>query len=315
MNNSVTSPSGPATRTGDPGPATVSVIIPAYNAATTIAAAIESVLAQTRPPEEIIVVDDGSKDETSAVVEHFGSVVKLVRHANAGCAQARNTGVSESHGTWLAFLDADDLWLPTKLERQIPETADPRVAVVVCRACNKEGRPLGRRFVFDDLWTRNDAIMSSALVRRSAFQQAGGFWKDRACESCEDYHLWLRLTAEGWDMANVPENLVVYAPTAQSLSRQIERFAAAELACVRDIAARTRMPAARMNERLAQCYRLHAQSAVHSRNLSVARRFAFASLRYGVSVPQLWALAVAFTPQTILDLRRRAMDALRGMPT
>jgi cellulose synthase/poly-beta-1,6-N-acetylglucosamine synthase-like glycosyltransferase len=291
----------------DAGYATVSVVIPAYNAAATIAAAIESVLAQTRPPEEIIVVDDGSKDETSAVVELFGPAVRLLRQANAGCGQARNTGAREARGTWLAFLDADDLWLPTKLERQLPETADPRIAVVVCRKYSEEGLLLGRRLAFDDLWTQNDAIVSSSLVRRSAFEQAGGFWTLRACE---DYHLWLRLTADGWDMANVPEDLVVYMPTAQSLSRQFESFAAAELACVRDIAERTRMSTARMNERLAQCYQRHARGAVHSRNLPVARRLALASLQHRVSATQLWALAVACTPRPVLDLRRRARAAL-----
>jgi cellulose synthase/poly-beta-1,6-N-acetylglucosamine synthase-like glycosyltransferase len=307
MNDRVNTLSELTEQVRDAGPVTVSVVIPAYNAAATIAAAIESVLAQTRPPEEIIVVDDGSKDETSAVVERFGPIVRLLRQANAGCGQARNTGAREARGTWLAFLDADDLWLPTKLERQMPETADPRIAVVVCRKYSKDGQLLGRRFAFDDLWTRNDAIVSSSLVRRSAFEQAGGFWKLRACE---DYHLWLRLTGGGWDMANVPEDLVVYMPTAQSLSRQVESFAAAELACLRDIAERTRMSTARMNERLAQCYQRHARGAVHSRDLPVARRFALASLQHHVSATQLWALAVAWTPRPVLDLRRRAMAAL-----
>ena len=307
MNDCVITPAESTERVSEAESLTVSVVIPAYNATATIAAAIESALAQTRPPDEIVVVDDGSKDDTSAVVERFGPVVRLVRQANAGCGQARNTGAREARGTWLAFLDADDLWLPTKLERQLPETADPRIAVVVCRMYNEEGQLLGRRLTFDDLWTRNDAIVSSSLVRRSAFEQAGGFWKERACE---DYHLWLRLTADGWDMANVPEDLVVYTPTAQSLSRQIESFAAAELACVRDISARARMPTARMNERLAQCYQRHARGAVHSRNLSVARRFSLASLQHRVSATQLWALAVACTPRPVLDLRRRARAAL-----
>lgn len=294
---------------GKTEPVTVSVIIPAYNAAATIAAAIKSVLAQTRAPDEIIVVDDGSKDDTGAVVERFGPGVRLIRQINAGCGQARNTGARESRGTWLAFLDADDLWLPTKLERQIPETADPRVAVVVCRGRTNEGRLLGRHFGFDDLWERNDAIVSSSLVRRSTFELAGGFWKERACE---DYHLWLRLTADGWSMVNVPDDLVLYSPTAQSLSRQIESFAAAELACVRDIAARTRMPATRVNERLAQCYQKHARGAVYVRSLSVARRFALASLQHRVSLTRLFDLAVAFAPPSLLDLRRRALGAFRG---
>ncbi len=293
-------------------PVTISVVIPAYNAAATIAAAIESALAQTRPPDEIIVVDDGSRDDTAAVVERFGAAVRLVRQTNAGCGQARNTGVRAARGNWLAFLDADDLWQPTKLARQMPETADPQVAVIVCRARSKDGRRLPRRFTFDDLWAGNDAIVSSSLVRRSVFEEAGGFWKERACE---DYHLWLRLTAAGWEMANVPEDLVVYAPTAQSLSRQIESFAAAELACIRDVAERLDMPKARMKARLAQCYQRHARGAVHSRNLSVARRFALASLRHNVSVAQLWALALAFTPRSLLDLRRRARGAFHGVLT
>jgi len=312
MNERGITPSESTERAGEAEPLTVSVVIPAYNAAATVTAAIESVLAQTRPPDEIVVVDDGSKDDTSAVVERFGPAVRLVRQANAGCGQARNTGAREARGTWLAFLDADDLWLPTKLERQLPETADPLIAVVVCRKHNEDGRLLGRRFAFDDLWTKNDAIVSSSLVRRSAFEEAGGFWRERACE---DYHLWLRLTADGWAMANVPEDLVVYAPTAQSLSRQVESFAAAELACLRDIAARVQMPASRVNERLARCYQRHARGAVYSRNLSVARRFALASLRHRVSAGQLWALALAFTPRSILDARRLTIDAFRGTPT
>jgi len=307
MNDRMVTPAASTGQAGDAEPVTVSVVIPAYNAAATIVAAIESVLAQTRPADEIIVVDDGSKDDTTAVVERFGPAVRLVRQANAGCGQARNTGAREARGTWLAFLDADDYWLPTKLERQLPETADPRIAIVVCRKYNEDGRPIGRRFTFDDLWRKNDAIVSSSLVRRSAFEQAGGFWKERACE---DYHLWLRLTADGWAMANVPEDLVVYAPTAQSLSRQIESFATAELACLRDIAALTRMPPSRVNERLARCYQRHTRGAVYSRNLSVARRFALASLRHRISAGQVWALALACTPRPVLDLQRWARAAL-----
>jgi hypothetical protein len=108
---------------------------------------------------------------------------------------------------------------------------------------------------------------------------------------------------------------VLYAPTAQSLSRQIDSFAAAELACIRDIAALTRMPAARMNARLAQCYQKHARGAVYLRSLSTARRLAFASLRHRVSAADLWCLALTFTPRSVLDLRRRAIGAIRRVPT
>ena len=89
MNDCVITPSELTERVGNAARVTISVVIPAYNAAATIAAAIESVLAQTRPPEEIIVVDDGSKDKTSAVVERFGPVVRLMRQANAGSSLPR----------------------------------------------------------------------------------------------------------------------------------------------------------------------------------------------------------------------------------
>ncbi|MEJ0091064.1 MAG: glycosyltransferase family A protein [Limisphaerales bacterium] len=97
----------------------VSVVIPAFNAEKYLAAAIESVLAQTIRPAEIIVVDDGSTDGTASVAERFGSPVSCHRRAHHGIAATRNFGVYIARGNWLAFLDADDLWMPDKLERQM----------------------------------------------------------------------------------------------------------------------------------------------------------------------------------------------------
>jgi glycosyltransferase involved in cell wall biosynthesis len=97
----------------------ISAVIPAYNAEEHIARAIQSVLAQTRPVDEIIVVDDGSTDNTAEVVRSFGDEVKLIRQANAGVSAARNAGIKFATGDWIAFLDADDEWLPDKIERQV----------------------------------------------------------------------------------------------------------------------------------------------------------------------------------------------------
>ncbi len=94
--------------------ATVSVLIPAYNEASRIATTLESVLAQTHPPHEVIVVDDGSTDATADVASAFP--VRVLRKANGGISSARNLGLREAHGTWVAFLDADDRWSPTRLE-------------------------------------------------------------------------------------------------------------------------------------------------------------------------------------------------------
>jgi glycosyltransferase involved in cell wall biosynthesis len=95
----------------------ISVIIPAFNASLYLAEAIESVLAQTALPDEIIVVDDGSDDDTAGVAEKF-SCVHIIRQSNRGCAVARNTGIAASSGNLLAFLDADDIWEPEKLALQ-----------------------------------------------------------------------------------------------------------------------------------------------------------------------------------------------------
>lgn len=283
-----------------PSPA-VSVIIPAFNAAATLEVALRSALAQTHRPLEIIVVDDGSSDDTSAIVASYPPPVKLLRQANAGCGPARNTGARAASGDWLAFLDADDAWLPRKLERQVELTYDHRVAVVNTRARTKSGQPLGKTFSFEDLWQQNSLIVSSSLVRRSAFEAIGGFWQERYCE---DYHMWLRLAAAGWTIANVPEDLVVYSPAPGSLSQQVERFAAAEIACVRDVAAFVGISSDVLNERITACYLKHAGGAIHNRKLNLARRLIFRSLSLRVRTRQLGLLAAASAPVGLLELRR-----------
>ncbi|MEN8127779.1 MAG: glycosyltransferase family A protein [Planctomycetota bacterium] len=96
----------------------ISVVIPAYNAGPYIARTIESVLSQTRPADEIIVVDDGSADNTAEAVRAFGDKVILIQQENAGASVARNTGIKAAKGNWIAFLDGDDEWVPEKLELQ-----------------------------------------------------------------------------------------------------------------------------------------------------------------------------------------------------
>src|SRR4051794_28952489 len=97
----------------------VSVIIPTYNYGRFIGEAVKSALEQTLPADEIIVVDDGSADNTEAAVRQFGDPVRYIKQANAGVCVARNRGVAESRGEFIAFLDADDTWEPTKLAKQI----------------------------------------------------------------------------------------------------------------------------------------------------------------------------------------------------
>ena len=112
---------------------TVSVLIPCYNREGSLPAAVESALVQTAPPEEVVVVDDGSTDGSAAVAEGFGPPVRVVRQANGGAAAARNRGLDECRGEWVAFLDSDDVWAPDKLERQLAAAAAaPDADLVFC---------------------------------------------------------------------------------------------------------------------------------------------------------------------------------------
>ena len=97
---------------------TISVVIPAYNCERYITRSIDSVLAQTRPVDEIIIVDDGSSDNTGEVVKRYGGKVRYIRQENAGASVARNTGIEAATGDWIAFLDGDDEWLPDKIKHQ-----------------------------------------------------------------------------------------------------------------------------------------------------------------------------------------------------
>src|SRR5690348_13015928 len=97
----------------------ISTIIPAYNAAKMIGRALDSVLAQTHLSDEILVIDDGSQDNLPDAVAGYGNQVTLIRQANGGAASARNRGIDQAQGDLIAFLDADDFWEPTKLERQL----------------------------------------------------------------------------------------------------------------------------------------------------------------------------------------------------
>src|SRR5262249_41052724 len=160
----------------------VSVVIPAYNGAEFLPAAIDSVLAQTHKPIEIVVVDDGSTDNTREVCESYGQAVKYYHQANDGTmgGGARARGVRQADGQWIALLDQDDRWLPEKIERQLralensPEAA---AAFTGFQEIDSQGRVFDRSFpraasgnVFHLLLTGNLYVASSSLIRRSVLE-------------------------------------------------------------------------------------------------------------------------------------------------
>ena len=188
----------------------VSVIIPAYNAGQCIGRAIDSVLGQSYPDYEIVVVDDGSTDDTAEVVRQYGDKVRYIHQKNAGVAVARNAGIAAARGDWIAFLDADDEWLPAKLKAQMdllarnPELpwcasnryqSDGRHQAVVVKVESVKKVLAGRDF-FENYFAAAVSRVcnfqtSSVVVRKMVFAQLGGFEPGRA--HGEDLDMWVRI--------------------------------------------------------------------------------------------------------------------------
>ena len=197
----------------------VSAIIPAYNAAATAGAAIESVLAQSYREFELIVVNDGSTDTTAEVLRRYGDRIMVIEQANAGAAAARNTGLRAAHGTYIALLDADDLWKPQLLERLVPVLeADPECVLAYgdLEVIDSNGNSLHTGLIgeavahapaLDEMLRRVWPIMPSAVVmRRGVLEAIGGFCTEfRSC-TYEDLYCWMRAREHG-HFVYVPERL------------------------------------------------------------------------------------------------------------
>jgi glycosyltransferase involved in cell wall biosynthesis len=145
-----------------------SVVIPAYNAAATITEALNSILEQSIPPCEIIVVDDGSTDDTASLVENFGPAVTLLSQSNQGCGAATNAGMDRVSAPLLAFLDADDIWLPKKAEIQLRKMADASELSGLCsRAHTFKGQAAEPQLgSIIDFWSRTTLLVRSEVARK-----------------------------------------------------------------------------------------------------------------------------------------------------
>jgi glycosyltransferase involved in cell wall biosynthesis len=198
----------------------ISVIIPAYNHARFLPQAIESVLAQTLLPAELIVVDDGSTDDTPQVLARYSECVRYIRQQNRGVSAARNTGAAVAMGDYLAFLDADDEWLPHKLEMQMARfTNEPELGLVHCGVVeiNGEGALLSVRqdglegwLIEEFLLFRRAIILgagSSALIPRRILFELGGW--DEQLSTAADWDVCCRIAAR-YPIGFVSEELLRY---------------------------------------------------------------------------------------------------------
>lgn len=219
----------------------VTVVIPVYNGAVTIAETLRSVLDQSHRLLEVIIIDDGSTDGTlAAVVAEAGGDprVMLIEQRNQGVATARNAGIARASGSYIAFLDADDIWFEHKLAKQLQALRSAGSRAGLCYCGYVEIDDAGNRRNNQSCPTISGNVLrrlcgwnfvgngSSLLVRREALDVIGGFdpsLRDRGAQGCEDYDLLLRL-ADRYEFAVVPEILVGYRIGTQSMSADFGRM-------------------------------------------------------------------------------------------
>lgn len=217
----------------------VSVIIPAYNSAATIERAITSVLQQTLAPLEIIVVDDGSSDDTAARVSLGFPSVTLLTQKNAGAARARNAGVEHASGVLVAFLDADDAWHPQKIERQVAAFGLFPAVDLLCTGCQHiqqaqwHAQMLAQQSQYDDtpvqllnfnqVFAHPFLATPSVMIKREFFNSLGGF--DTGLETAEDVDLWLRSAYEGQcARLNLPLTIVITQKESLSTRTRVSPY-------------------------------------------------------------------------------------------
>src|SRR3989338_2869812 len=206
----------------------VSVIIPTYNYGHVVCEAVESVLHQTYTNLEVIVVDDGSQDDTRQRVEKYRDRIRYVYQPNKGLSAARNTGIKEAKGDYIAILDSDDIWLPTKIEEQMKVFAQyPEVGLISCSGIevDENGKVLdkvprkgfsSKKELMENLISRNVISGgSNAIFKKECISKVGLF--DEDLNSAEDWDMWLRI-ANHYDVNVIDHPLVKMRVSQNSMS-------------------------------------------------------------------------------------------------
>jgi len=208
----------------------ITAIVPSYNYGHMVGRAVDSALAQSYPLAEIIVVDDGSTDNTREALEHFGPPVRYLYQSNRGLSASRNLGLREARTPWVAFLDADDAWLPDKIRFQV-KALEQKPGADMCysgvRLTYESGapddivRPNPPEIMWPSFRYYNHVIVSTVLARRELLLQAGGF--NESLTACEDWDLWVRLGPKVvWALA--PEPVTLYRVAQSSMSANVQKM-------------------------------------------------------------------------------------------
>ena len=208
---------------------TVSVIMPAYNAEKFLEASINSALSQSIDSIEVIVVDDGSSDNTLQLAKSFGDKVRVFSRKNGGAAAARNYGVQQAKGDWVAFLDADDIWLPQNLEQQLTNckgmvwSHSDSVFIGDGHDGTVRSSDLAPKYggeVIPQLVVNNFIGTSTVMMKRDVYLEMGGF--DESLRALQDWDLWLRMASK-YELSYTPDVLAQYRVHAASTSRSARK--------------------------------------------------------------------------------------------
>ncbi len=287
----------------------VSVVMPVFNGERYLEATLASVFAQTYPEIELIVVDDGSTDRSLEILDALGDRVVVVRQQNRGPAAARNLGVQKAKGKWIAFLDADDIWEPEKIQRQLAQcggfswsyTDSVFMGGVNDGRRDSEFTPKFQGMVVEKLICSNFISTSTVMVLRQALLDAGGF--DESLRSIQDWELWVRLAGR-CEVGYLDEPMMRYRVHSASTSRGTRNTLPNHLKVIDKMFApgsvgaslRHLMPRAK-----AKSYSICAQIAEEEGDYSYALHCAMQALRHQPSQWLRWELAAKTAVKFLLS--------------
>jgi glycosyltransferase involved in cell wall biosynthesis len=293
----------------------VSVIVPTYNSAKYIQETIKSILKQTYTNIEIIVVDDGSTDDTREVLKPYitKNQISYIYQENKKQGAARNNGIRNSRGELIALLDADDLWLPEKLELQVQLFVHKEVGLVyagIIKFNDKDSRIVKtsdfnrffKGYVFDSLFDSDMCFIanSSAVIRKSCLAEmdctngTGPYWEDLSCASNEDYHLFLRL-AKKFKVEYVPKHLVRYRLHDANSSKDKIKNLMATIVTIKNISSLYSIPAKMTRIKISRYYLAIGYNYRKTSKLK-ALNYYFKSMRYHIRFEHFRLIVVLFSP-------------------
>ncbi|MFO8057633.1 MAG: glycosyltransferase [bacterium] len=275
-----------------------SAVVPVHNEEMWIAEAVESALAQARDDLEIVVVDDGSTDRTPEILSAYSFPVRVITQEKQGVSVARNRAIEEARGKWIAFLDADDRWLPGHINaieqaaRQEPEAGlvctDALVIDSEGNRIKKKPAPSSGRDTFFSLLIANHVITSAAAVRREVLEETGTFMP--GLKRAQDWDLWLRVAAR-FPVVHSPRITVEYRrqqkPSVQNQGTSIRDdnlYVISRALKLRDVPDTVRRKA------LANCYLESAVRLLAGLDTRGARKELLSALRHHFFLPSAWAL-------------------------